>query len=138
MELIDLHSMKLFFLVNLFLCTEEQKVKSQSAFQIPQQITNCYSFIGFCNLWIYYWLGAIVTELNNVCCITAWLYCSFQEQFKILLECTQQQYNTIKREHSFLNNSHLFKSNRFSVLIHSVALFISCATSCWTINCYFI
>lgn len=115
------------------------RLKSEIIKCISNTTTNyCYSLTGFCNLWIYHWLDAIVRELNNVYCITALLYCAFQQQFKILLECIQHHYNTIKREHSFLNNSHLFKSNRFSVLIQSVALFISCATSCWTINCYFI
>lgn len=58
--------------------------------------------------------------------------------FEILLKCILNKDNTLKRTFPPLNSIHLFKSNRFSVHTESIALFISCATSCWTINCYFI
>lgn len=84
--------------------------------------TNCYSLMGFCNPWIYYWLDNIVTELNNVYCLTAWLYCTFQQQFKILLECIEHLYNTIKREHSFSNKSSFQK--QWILSSHSVCCII--------------
>lgn len=58
--------------------------------------------------------------------------------FEIWLKCTLHKDNTLKQTFPPLNSIQIFKSNRFSVHAESIALFISCATSCWTINCYFI